>query len=234
MDAMSTEVQPLRSFLFAPGNHARRVEKALTLDADAVILDLEDAVATAEKPATRETIAAALERPRRGLLCPVMPSTPNSAMAIWWRSYGLAWRRHFAEGRKHGRAATVDWLLAQPNATAGCRPRHRFEPDHRDARGVDRPARSRRRHSGQGAPRGRFHLDVNMAGAATRPSLPMPAPQSSPHRARRARAARHGGRCLLASGRRAGRPRAGLRLPRQDVHPSRPDRDREPGLHAKR
>src|SRR6266851_2873812 len=68
MDAMSTEVQPLRSFLFAPGNHARRVEKALTLDADAVILDLEDAVATAEKPATRETIAAALERPRRGLL----------------------------------------------------------------------------------------------------------------------------------------------------------------------
>ena len=29
-----------RSFLFAPGNHARRVEKALGLDADAVILDL--------------------------------------------------------------------------------------------------------------------------------------------------------------------------------------------------
>ena len=45
----------LRSFLFAPGNHARRVEKALTLPADAVILDLEDAVAISEKPATRET-----------------------------------------------------------------------------------------------------------------------------------------------------------------------------------
>jgi citrate lyase subunit beta/citryl-CoA lyase len=58
----------LRSFLFAPGNHARRVEKALTLDADAVILDLEDAVATAEKPATRGAIAAVLERPRTGLL----------------------------------------------------------------------------------------------------------------------------------------------------------------------
>ena len=42
-------VRPLRSFLFAPGNHARRVEKALALDADAVILDLEDAVAIAEK-----------------------------------------------------------------------------------------------------------------------------------------------------------------------------------------
>jgi citrate lyase subunit beta / citryl-CoA lyase len=58
----------LRSFLFAPGNHPRRVEKALTLDADAVILDLEDAVATAEKVATREAIAAALTRPRTGFL----------------------------------------------------------------------------------------------------------------------------------------------------------------------
>jgi citrate lyase subunit beta / citryl-CoA lyase len=31
----------LRSMLFVPGNNARRVEKALGLDADAVILDLE-------------------------------------------------------------------------------------------------------------------------------------------------------------------------------------------------
>jgi citrate lyase subunit beta/citryl-CoA lyase len=58
----------LRSFLFAPGNHPRRVEKALTLDADAMILDLEDAVATAEKVATRAAIDAALTRPRTGLL----------------------------------------------------------------------------------------------------------------------------------------------------------------------
>src|SRR5690242_5514926 len=65
---MSRDMQPLRSFLFAPGNHARRVEKALSLDADAVILDLEDAVATVEKPATREFVAAAFTRPRRGLL----------------------------------------------------------------------------------------------------------------------------------------------------------------------
>jgi citrate lyase subunit beta/citryl-CoA lyase len=61
-------MQPLRSFLFAPGNHARRVEKALSLEADAVILDLEDAVATAEKRATRDAVIAALVRPRRALL----------------------------------------------------------------------------------------------------------------------------------------------------------------------
>jgi citrate lyase subunit beta/citryl-CoA lyase len=54
-----------RTFLFAPGNHARRVEKALTLGADAVILDLEDAVAVAEKTATRELVVTALQRPRR-------------------------------------------------------------------------------------------------------------------------------------------------------------------------
>jgi citrate lyase subunit beta / citryl-CoA lyase len=55
-----------RSFLFAPGNVARRVEKALTLEADAVIVDLEDSVATGEKAATRKQVAEALSRPRRG------------------------------------------------------------------------------------------------------------------------------------------------------------------------
>ena len=56
-----------RSLLFAPGNHPRRVEKSLTLEADVVILDLEDAVAVAEKPATREKVVAAFQAPRRAL-----------------------------------------------------------------------------------------------------------------------------------------------------------------------
>ena len=55
-----------RTFLFAPGNHPRRVEKALGLPADAVILDLEDAVADSDKPAARKAVAEALRRPRRG------------------------------------------------------------------------------------------------------------------------------------------------------------------------
>jgi citrate lyase subunit beta/citryl-CoA lyase len=58
----------LRSFLFAPGNHARRVEKALTLPADAVILDLEDAVAISEKRATRDRVAATFGHKRHGKL----------------------------------------------------------------------------------------------------------------------------------------------------------------------
>ncbi len=54
----------LRTFLFAPGNHARRVEKAFTLGADAVILDLEDAVAVGEKVAARTAVVEALSKPR--------------------------------------------------------------------------------------------------------------------------------------------------------------------------
>jgi citrate lyase subunit beta / citryl-CoA lyase len=58
----------MRSLLFAPGNHPRRVEKALGLAADGVILDLEDAVAVSEKVATRPVVADAFGRPRTGKL----------------------------------------------------------------------------------------------------------------------------------------------------------------------
>jgi citrate lyase subunit beta/citryl-CoA lyase len=67
-----------RSFLFAPGNHARRVEKAFMLGADAVIVDLEDSVAVSDKEATRKPVAEALARPRacRGYVRVNAPSTP--------------------------------------------------------------------------------------------------------------------------------------------------------------
>ena len=58
---------PLRSFLFTPGNHPRKVEKVFQVGADVIILDLEDAVAIAEKAATRATVVEALKKPHRGL-----------------------------------------------------------------------------------------------------------------------------------------------------------------------
>ena len=58
---------PFRTLLFAPGNHSRRVEKALCLKADVVILDLEDAVAVAEKVTTRAIVVDALQNERSGL-----------------------------------------------------------------------------------------------------------------------------------------------------------------------
>lgn len=49
-------VAPARSYLFVPGNRPDRFDKALASGADVVILDLEDAVAPAEKPAARSSI----------------------------------------------------------------------------------------------------------------------------------------------------------------------------------
>lgn len=58
----------MRSLLFAPANHPRRIEKALASEADAAILDLEDAVPEAEKIAARGALAAAALLPRRARL----------------------------------------------------------------------------------------------------------------------------------------------------------------------
>lgn len=54
---MWERVARARSFLFVPGNRHERFEKAARSGADAVILDLEDGVAPADKPAAREAIA---------------------------------------------------------------------------------------------------------------------------------------------------------------------------------
>lgn len=59
-------MQANRSYLFCPGNHARKVEKVFEAGADAVILDLEDAVAISEKPASRALVVEALKQQRRG------------------------------------------------------------------------------------------------------------------------------------------------------------------------
>lgn len=50
----------LRSLLFVPGDRPDRMEKALRAGADAVILDLEDAVAPAAKPEARRHVASFL------------------------------------------------------------------------------------------------------------------------------------------------------------------------------
>ena len=55
----------IRSFLFTPANVPRRVEKSLTLPADAVILDLEDSVAPSDKAPSRKSVLGALGKPRR-------------------------------------------------------------------------------------------------------------------------------------------------------------------------
>jgi citrate lyase subunit beta / citryl-CoA lyase len=58
---MTATIRPRRSMLYVPGDKARALEKVRTLPADAIIIDLEDAVAPENKATARETARAAVE-----------------------------------------------------------------------------------------------------------------------------------------------------------------------------
>lgn len=68
----------LNSLLFVPASRPERIAKALAAAADAVIVDLEDAVAPADKDAARAALAAALDPAR-----PVMVRV-NGADTPWF------------------------------------------------------------------------------------------------------------------------------------------------------
>lgn len=57
---MTAAIRPRRSVLYMPGSNARALEKAQTLPADALIFDLEDAVAPDAKPTARQQVVTAL------------------------------------------------------------------------------------------------------------------------------------------------------------------------------
>jgi citrate lyase subunit beta/citryl-CoA lyase len=54
-------IRPRRSVLYMPGSNARALEKAKTLPADGVILDLEDSVAPEAKETARQQVADAVK-----------------------------------------------------------------------------------------------------------------------------------------------------------------------------
>jgi len=159
---------PLRSFLFAPGNHPRRVEKALTLDADAVILDLEDAVAIAEKPATRDAVVAAYPQPRTGSLYVRV----NAADTAFCHGDFMAVVRAGLDGiilpkvESPATLQTIDWLLGNLERERGLAPGAiDLIPIIETAKGLTAieailSAGTRVRHCAFGA--GDFTLDVNM------------------------------------------------------------------------
>src|SRR5678815_2264240 len=55
-------IRPRRSVLFMPGSNARAMEKARTLPADGIVLDLEDAVAPDAKAAARDQVVEAVRQ----------------------------------------------------------------------------------------------------------------------------------------------------------------------------
>ena len=58
---MTAAIRPRRSVLYMPGSNARALEKAKTLPADALILDLEDAVAPDAKDMARAQVCEAVK-----------------------------------------------------------------------------------------------------------------------------------------------------------------------------
>jgi len=76
-----------RSCLFVPGNRPERFDKALASGADAVIVDLEDAVPPEAKPGARDAVAAWLS-PARAIVLRI-----NAAGTPWFAD-DLALARH--------------------------------------------------------------------------------------------------------------------------------------------
>lgn len=59
---MTTEIRPLRSMLFVPGNKPNWMDKAERYKADALALDLEDSVPTMEKQQARKDVMDFIDR----------------------------------------------------------------------------------------------------------------------------------------------------------------------------
>jgi citrate lyase subunit beta/citryl-CoA lyase len=78
-----SDVRPRRSALYVPGSNARALEKIATLDADVVVVDLEDAVAPAAKEEARR---AAVEAVRRGLGRAEVVLRVNGEGTPWWEA----------------------------------------------------------------------------------------------------------------------------------------------------
>jgi len=60
MQEVAMSIRPRRSVLFMPGSNARAIEKARTLPADCIVLDLEDSVAPGGKEAARDQVMSAI------------------------------------------------------------------------------------------------------------------------------------------------------------------------------
>ena len=91
------ELPHLRSLLFAPGSDERKLAKALSSDADAVVCDLEDAVAPREKESARDVVAGAL----RG-------APPGPARLVRINAAGTPW---FEDDLAFAAALALDGLV---------------------------------------------------------------------------------------------------------------------------
>ena len=90
--------QPYRSVLYIPGSKERALDKAMGLDCDAIIFDLEDAVAIDEKINARDTLVAALKAKDFGNRARIVRI--NGLDTDWGREDVLKMARALREGAR--------------------------------------------------------------------------------------------------------------------------------------
>jgi citrate lyase subunit beta / citryl-CoA lyase len=106
VDATIARVQPRRSVLYVPASNARAIEKARGLGCDAVILDLEDAVAPGSKHLARDAALAAV----------ATGGFEARELVIRINALGTMWGRADLNAVVHCRAAAV--LVPKINVAA--------------------------------------------------------------------------------------------------------------------
>jgi (3S)-malyl-CoA thioesterase len=95
---MSAAIRPYRSVLYIPGSKERALEKAQSLPADAIIFDLEDAVAIDEKPAARALLAQVLTQADFGARARIV--RVNGLDSAWGHDDLAAFAKAIAAGAK--------------------------------------------------------------------------------------------------------------------------------------
>lgn len=136
MSSTSTPRPPARSLLFVPGHQPARFDKACASGADAVVLDLEDAVPPDRKDEARTQVGAWLAARRNDAATPVIGVRINAADTPW----------HAADVELCARAGIEALMLPKAedaavlHAIATALPTAALWPLIETARGIDRLA----------------------------------------------------------------------------------------------
>lgn len=110
MTARQLDLARARTFLFVPASRPERIAKALATGADVVIVDLEDAVAPANKPTARDALLAWLD------------TNPDERVIVRINAAGTEWHEADLDACRHPGIAGV--ML--PKADSAAQVAHAF------------------------------------------------------------------------------------------------------------
>lgn len=109
-------IRPRRSVLYMPGSNARALEKATTLPADGLILDLEDSVAPEAKAEARELVVKAAGADRAGFGSREVVVRVNGLDTPWGHDDVLAAARLNADAILFPKISTAEDVMAAVRA----------------------------------------------------------------------------------------------------------------------